>query len=291
MDSLGEHRAQVFAALGPCLEMAAAAQEDRRAGQMSLFGGAPAAAQAAAPRSLDLPSAERWPETQVLAFEKEALGVYMSSHPLAKEERPLRAFATHPLTGLAAAGNGARVRVAGMVAHLKTQFPKTGRNVNRKFARFRMEEFDGSASCVMFADQYEEAQALLANEAIGFVEGTLDLTREEPDVKVDRFVPVAKAYEDLAESLVLAPAAGDEARLVPLIQRVRQAFAGKAVILVEASPAPGLRALYKLESGGVRPCRELHDLLAAELGDAAVRWKSRKVAAARPMQRAWSGSE
>src|SRR5262245_35708909 len=292
LDSLGEHRAQVFAGLSPCLEMAAAAQEDKRAGQMSLFGGgAPTAAQAAAAKSFDLPAAERWPETQVLAFEKESLGVYMSSHPLAKEERPLRAFATHPLTGLAAAGNGARVRVPGMVAHLKTQFPKTGRNVNRKFARFRMEEFDGSVGCVMFADQYEEAQALLANEAIGFVEGTLDLTREEPDVKVDRFVPVAKAYEDLAESLVLAPAAGDEARLVPLVQRVCREFGGKAPILVNASPSPGLRAVYKVESGAARPCRELHDLLAGELGDPAVRWKAKKVAAGKPLQRAWSSGE
>ena len=292
LDALGEHRAQLVAGLEPCLEMAAAAQEDKKAGQMSLFGGAPAAAPAsgATPRSPGLPEVERWPETQVLAYEKEALGIYMSSHPLARHERPLRAFATHPLAGLAAAGTGTRVRVAGMVAHLKTQFPKTGRNVNRKFARFRMEEFDGSVGCVMFADQYEEAQAILANEAIGFVEGTLDLTREEPDVKVDRFVPVEKAYDDLAEALVIVPPPGEEPRVVPVVQRICREFPGKSAVLLEMTPAPGVRARYKVECGGVRPCRELHDLIAAELGEAALRWKSKKVAPGRQQQRTWAGA-
>jgi DNA polymerase-3 subunit alpha len=292
LDALGEHRAQIAAGLEPCLEMAAAAQEDKKAGQMSLFGGAPAAgaAPAAAARAPDLPTAERWPETQVLAYEKETLGIYMSSHPLARHERPLRAFATHPLAGLAAAGTGTRVRVAGMVAHLKTQFPKTGRNVNRKFARFRMEEFDGSVGCVMFADQYEEAQAILANEAIGFVEGTLDLTREEPDVKVDRFIPIEKAYDDLAEALVVVPPPGEEPRVVPVVQRICREFPGKAAVLLEMTPAPGVRARYKVECGGVRPCRELHDLVAAELGEAALRWKSKKVAPGRQQQRAWASA-
>ena len=291
LDALGGHRAQILAGLSPCLEMAASAQEDKKAGQMSLFGGgAPAQAAGTAARSFELPTAEPWPETQVLAFEKESLGIYMSSHPLAKHERALRAFATHPLGGLAAAGTGTRVRIAGMVAHLKTQFPKTGRNVNRKFARFRMEEFDGSVGCVMFADQLEEAQAILANEAIGFVEGTLDLTREEPDVKVDRFLLVEKAYEELAEALVIVPPPGEEARVVPVVQRICREFPGKAAILLELTPAPGVRARYKVECGAIRPCRELHDLIATELGETALRWKSKKVAAGK-QARAWSSGE
>jgi DNA polymerase-3 subunit alpha len=259
---------------------------------MSLFGGgAPsegAAAPAPAARAGARPPGERRPETQVLAHEKEALGVYLSSHPLARHERTLRAFATHAVATLAAAGNGARVRVAGMVTHLKTQFPKTGRNVNRKFARFRMEEFEGSVGCVMFADQYEEAQAVLAEEAIGFVEGTLDLTREEPDVKVDRFLLVEKAYDDLAESLVVVPPAGEEQRLVPVVRRILREFPGKAVVLLELTPTPSLRVRYKVESGGVRPCREVHDLLASELGESSVRWKAKKVAPGKQLARAWS---
>jgi DNA polymerase-3 subunit alpha len=291
LDALGDHRAQILAGLDSCLKMAAAAQEDKKAGQMSLFGGGAPAASGPAPgaqRSVDLPVVDRWPETQVLAYEKESLGIYMSSHPLARYERPLRAFATHPLAGLSAAGNGTRVRVAGMVAHLKTQFPKTGKNVNRKFARFRMEEFDGSVGCVMFADQYEEAQAFLANEAIGFVEGTLDLTREEPDIKVDRFVLVEKAYDELAEGLVVVPPPGEETRVVPVVQRICREFAGKTTIFLEFAPSPGIRARYKVECGAAKPSRELHDFVASELGETGIRWKAKKVAPGKQATRSWS---
>src|SRR5438309_8347482 len=51
-----------------------------------------------------------------------------------------------------------------------TLFPYTTlfrSNVDRKFARFRIEEFEGSISCVMFADAYGPAQADLVPEAIG----------------------------------------------------------------------------------------------------------------------------
>jgi DNA polymerase-3 subunit alpha len=292
LDAFGSHRAQVLAGLEPCLKMAAATQEDKKAGQMSLFGGgapvADAVSDVTTSRGAALPDVERWPETQMLAYEKESLGIYMSSHPLAKHERTLLAFATHRREAVAEAGTGARVRIAGMVAHLKTQFPKTGRNVNRKFARFRMEEWGGGVSCVMFADQYEEAQAVLVNEAIGFVEGTLDLTREEPDIKVDRFVLVERAFEELAEALVVVPPPGEEARVVPIVQRIARDFSGKTPILLEFSPVPGVRARYRVESGGARACRELHEFVVAELGAEALRWKSKKVAPGKQASRAWS---
>jgi DNA polymerase-3 subunit alpha len=237
---------------------------------------------------------DRWPETQVLAYEKESLGFYLSSHPLARHEPTLRAFSSHGICALAKlpkSADGTRVLLGGMIVQLKTSFPKSGRNVSRKFARFRLEEFEGSVGCVMFADAYEQDAGAVAEEAIGFLEGTLDLTREEPDVKVDRFLPVERAYEELAAMLVIAPPVGDEERVVPLVKRLLRDFAGKTSVVLEISPVPGVCARYRVEAGGVRPCRELHDLVAAELGPDAVRWKAKKLAPPRQAARAWSNGE
>jgi hypothetical protein len=142
---------------------------------------------------------------------------------------------------------------------------------------------------VMFADQYEEAQSLVGDEAIGFVEGTLDLSREEPDVKVDRFLPVGGAYDELADALVFVPPVGDEARVVPVIRRALADFPGKTAVLLELVPTPGVRARYKVESGGVRPCAELHAAIVAEIGDAALRWKAKKPAPPKQLARGWAG--
>ena len=291
LDALGGHRAQLLAGLEPCLRMAASAQEDRKAGQMSLFGGGAPAQPAGAdgPRTTELPEVERWPETQVLAFEKETLGIYMSSHPLARHERALQALATHRLSALKAAGNGARVRIAGLVTHFETRYPKTGKNTTRKYAKFRIEEFDGSVQCVMWGEAYEDCVATLVPDAIGYVEGTVDLSRDEPDMKIDRFIPVEKAYEELAEMLVVVPPLGEELRVVPVVQRILREFPGKTTVLLEMTPAPGIRVRYKVDLGGVRPCAELHELVAAELGAGCVRWKSKKPATPRQAARAWSG--
>src|SRR4030095_7169977 len=91
----GHHRAQLLAALDSALERGASEQRDRRSGQTSLFG-LFAAQEAAPPEARGpprpepgapgigevYPDIESWGPKQLLAFEKEALGFYVSGHPL-----------------------------------------------------------------------------------------------------------------------------------------------------------------------------------------------------------------
>lgn len=281
----GGHRGQLLAGLEPALRQAAAAHEDRRAGQMSLFGGGPAAAPA--PGDASLPDAPRWTDKEILAAEKESLGFYLSSHPLARHEPTLRALSTAPTADLAKLGSGARVWLGGMVTQLKTMYPKSGKNTTRKMARFRLEDFDGSVGCVMFADQFERDGALLADESIGFAEASVDLSREEPDLRVERWIPLERAHEEIVSAVVLAPPEGDDARAVSLARRLCQEYPGKARLLLDLHPAPRVRALYRIDAKGLRPCRELHDAVTAELGAAGVRFKARKPEIRRP---AWQSN-
>ncbi len=272
-DALGDHRAQLMAALESSLRSAAAVQEDKRAGQMSLFGGG--GNNAAPPPTAALPDVESWPEKEVLQHEKDALGFYMSSHPLAKHAGVLQAFSSAGIGGLASLGNGTRVYVGGMLTQLKAAYPKSGRNTTRKYARFRLEGLDSSVGCIMFADGYEKHGESLTDEAIGFVEATLDLSREEPDLKVDRFVPIDDAFVELAGTLILVPTIGAEEEAIPAIRRLLETFPGKRGVVLELTPAPGIRARYRIEDRGIEPSRALHDAAVTGLGAAAVRWKSR----------------
>jgi DNA polymerase-3 subunit alpha len=294
LDSLlspGGHRAQLAAGIESAIRQAAAAHEDKRAGQMSLFGGGPAAASPAAAAPGALPDATRWTDKEILAAEKESLGFYLSSHPLARHERTLRALSSAPTSELAKQGNGARIWLGGMVTQLKTMFPKSGKNMTRKMARFRLEDFDGSVACVMFADQFEKEGAALADEAIGFVEASLDLSREEPDLRVERFIPVDRAHEELVTAVIVAAPEGEDARAVAVAKRLTQEFPGKAKLLLDLHPVPRVRALYRVDSKGLRPCRELQDLLTAELGAGGVRFKTKKPESRRPQWQKDSGGE
>ena len=75
------------------MQAGAAAASDRRSGQMGLFGGddddQPRGAAA------DLPDVPSGTQRERLAKEKEVLGFYLSSHPLAEHEKTLAAYCSH----------------------------------------------------------------------------------------------------------------------------------------------------------------------------------------------------
>ena len=94
--------------------------------------------------------------------------------------------------------SGARVLVGGMLTAVKTMYPKTGRNKTRKMARFKIEDFEGSVSGVIFSEMYSKCQENVEEDRIVFVEGTLDQNREDPSVKIDRVIPIERAFQELA---------------------------------------------------------------------------------------------
>ena len=92
-DSLGARRAQLLAVLDRAMQAAVAAASDRRSGQKNLFGGGddePARATAT-----NLPEMPEWDERERLAKEKEVLGFYLSSHPLAEHRETLALYCSH----------------------------------------------------------------------------------------------------------------------------------------------------------------------------------------------------
>src|SRR5262249_50185992 len=94
-------RAQLLAALDSALERGASEQRDRRSGQTSMLGLLAAREPMRAPGDAPppgtgdfYPDIEPWGPKQLLAFEKEALGFYISGHPLDRYRGDLQRFAT-----------------------------------------------------------------------------------------------------------------------------------------------------------------------------------------------------
>ena len=133
-------RAQQFAAIDRAVQAAVAAASDRRSGQLGLFdatrGRRAAAAVGRSPQRPRLGSRDQ------LAKEKEVLGFYLSSHPLAEHEKTLAAYCSHTTT---AAGLRSRhrteVMLGGLISGVKlasTENPKPG-NPSR-YAVFDLED-------------------------------------------------------------------------------------------------------------------------------------------------------
>jgi len=203
-DQLGKRAAQ-FAAVTKAYTAADERADERKRGQGGLFddtgddtdtGGA----------VQGLPDVPEWPETERLKFEKEALDFYISSHPLAEHEEQLRRFRTHDAGDLAKGGkNGAEARVGGMITNLNVRTANKGRNVGRKYAMFRIEDFTGSVRCIMWSDEYSRFKDLVDSDLVALFEGVLNWAadRAEPDFAVKKVITIDEARTEFSKSMVL----------------------------------------------------------------------------------------
>jgi DNA polymerase-3 subunit alpha len=168
IDSLpgGHHRAQLLAALDGALERGAAEQRDRRSGQTSLFGmlaaAEPIKAPGAAPQQSETyPEIEEWNHKQLLAFEKEALGFYVSGHPLDRYRGDLARYTTAITSDFLAGAKGVGDHaIGGIVSQYREMITKKG----DKMARFVLEDSEGTLEVIAFPKTFEKVRHVLVSD-------------------------------------------------------------------------------------------------------------------------------
>jgi DNA polymerase-3 subunit alpha len=168
-DVLDRNRARVFDALDPLVAWSTALHEARASAQVSLFG--EAGADLPEPR---LASRDDWLSAERLAQEHQAIGFYLSGHPLDDYMGPLRRQKVMTLAELAAAAErGPMVaRLAGAVA--SRQDRKSARG--NRFAFVQMSDPTGLYEVTVFSDVLETARDLLetGSNIVVTVEATLE---------------------------------------------------------------------------------------------------------------------
>jgi DNA polymerase-3 subunit alpha len=176
-DSLGHPRKALMEVHADHIDSVLATKRNEAAGQFSLFASAfePAAAGGAA-IALPILGGEEWDKAQVLSFEKEMLGQYVSDHPLLGLERVLAAARDTALSGLRERSDGAVVKVAGILAKLTKKFTKRG----EVYVVAELEDLDGAAECIFFPQIYQANQGLLAADQVVVVKARVDGRDETP---------------------------------------------------------------------------------------------------------------
>ncbi|HVO29117.1 MAG TPA: LAGLIDADG family homing endonuclease, partial [bacterium] len=163
-------RKALLDALDTAMEYGQMLQKERESGQSSLFGAfAGAGANAGAPEPKVAPSAE-FPEKERLAMEKEALGFYISGHPLQAYSNELKRYTSGSITSLLEKPDGIEVKVAGVVASLKEIKTKKG----DMMAFITIEDLTGASEVTVFPDCYRASAMLLRADDPVLVIGTLE---------------------------------------------------------------------------------------------------------------------
>ncbi|MBX6314337.1 MAG: DNA polymerase III subunit alpha, partial [Isosphaeraceae bacterium] len=206
-DCLGARRSQLLAVLPRAIQGGQARQEDRRRGQRSLFdafntGTATAVAEPAA-ATLSLPDIPELPDAELLAGEKKALGFYMSSHPLTRHADTLRAFCTHTVTDLESVPEKAEVTLGGMIGGLQIRNVQRSRSGLTRMAKLTFEDLTGSVPAMLWPEEFAKNEALIQDDAIVFVKGTLDRRRDPAELIINRVIPLARAAAELSRGVVV----------------------------------------------------------------------------------------
>jgi DNA polymerase-3 subunit alpha len=191
-DSFGAHRSQLMAAIERAMQSGAAVLADRRSGQRGLFQDADD--DSAATVNVALPSLPEFGDKERLAMEKEVLGFYLSSHPLAEHEATLRTFCTHNSAQLAKLEPRTEVLLGGMLAAVKfshTKNPRAG-STNTKYAMWDLEDLDGIVRCIMWPEQFAEFGHLVKADATLALRASVDRRPggDEINLIVNELIPL-----------------------------------------------------------------------------------------------------
>ncbi len=190
-DSTGVRRAQCMATLDRALQQGSSTWKDRRSGQMNMFAEIEEDAESS---SASYPDAPEWDEREKLAFEKEVLGFYLSSHPLAEHEKRLATFCSHTTAEAGALNHRNEVFLGGMMAAIKfshTKNPRPGQ-VHTKYAMFDLEDMAGIMRCIIWPEQFAEYGEQVRPEAIVVIRGSIDRRpgSEETNLIVNELIPI-----------------------------------------------------------------------------------------------------
>jgi DNA polymerase-3 subunit alpha len=177
-------RRAMLEGLPAAMSTAQRTQEDRAAGQTSLFGLMP---EATAPPKLRLPDTGEWPIAQKLSKERDALGLFITGHPLEAFEDIVPRVTTCKIDRLEEQSGDSTVTIAGMVSTFRAIKTKKG----SKMAFATLEDQTGAVECVFFPDPFASSQRALGSGLPLLVKGKLEK-------KADGAKILAESTEELA---------------------------------------------------------------------------------------------
>ena len=199
-DSFGANRRQMMMIYGQMMDDVAQKKKKDFAGQMSLFDFA--AEEDKASFKVKIPNVAEYSKEDLLAFEKEVLGFYISGHPLEEYEEQWKNGISHVTTDflpveegeLPKVHDGERAIVGGMITAKTMKATKT----NKMMAFLNVEDLVGNVEVIVFPRDYEKNVALLNVDSKVFVSGRISAEEDKASKLImEKIVPFAVASKEL----------------------------------------------------------------------------------------------
>jgi DNA polymerase III subunit alpha len=198
-DSLGHTRLSLVQAHEEAVEAVVGLKRQEAMGQFDLFGFGDD--ESDTPPSDASPLAhlkfteEEWPRKQLLAYEREMLGLYVSAHPLDGAQRLLRKHAPKPIAEiLADPPKEGELVLSGMISAMERRVNKQG----EPWCICTIEDLDASIEVLFFAKSYSVLSQDLVEDAAVAVKGRVNWREDKMSVFGSGLIPLEFSDADLS---------------------------------------------------------------------------------------------
>ncbi|MCA9462151.1 MAG: DNA polymerase III subunit alpha [Nitrospira sp.] len=270
-DSMGLSRAALFQVLDHVLEHAATVQKNKRQGQTSLFDMFEEPDTAATPADTfgyTIPAIPEWSQNELLKYERELTGFYITSHPLNRHNLAIKHFSTCTTQSLADLGDGKEAKVCGVVSNTKIMTTKKG----DRMAYIQLEDLHGTVEVILFPETFRNSEALLGPESVLRITGTIDLMDNGARLKATKVESIPQLETETVSHVTLKIQEGGvyPENLLSL-QEVFHRHPGPTPVSLAFMLQPNLQAtMSQLPNVGVAPTPEFLEEVEQVLGASTV---------------------
>ncbi|TBR18787.1 DNA polymerase III subunit alpha [bacterium] len=192
LDSFGLHRAQMFASLDMVLEYSSNTQKERAKGQLSFFDlGEDMAGKSFKSGLSQTTPIKEWPEPQLLSFEKDMIGFYISGHPLARYAKQLKRFASSEINDLSKYADQDLLSIVGLITKVKYTLTRAKQE---KMAILKIEDLDGIIEALVFPSTYQKISRYIQPNLVVLLKGRINLKEDTPKIIVSDIFPMDEVY-------------------------------------------------------------------------------------------------
>ncbi|MCC6758849.1 MAG: DNA polymerase III subunit alpha, partial [Candidatus Omnitrophica bacterium] len=191
LDSFKIFRSQLMAVVERALEMGTKSQKEIAAGQFSFFtmgegqGGFKHDAET-------LPQIKEWPKNEILAYEKEILGFYLSGHPLSHYKTEIKEFVKHTTKDLKNVVDGQEAKIIGIISGIKLTTTRKG---NERMAIVKVQDLDGEVEVVIFPSTYPNVAEILKEGAVVVAIGRVGFREDSPNIVATDIKRIEEIYK------------------------------------------------------------------------------------------------
>jgi DNA polymerase-3 subunit alpha len=271
-DSTQVSRARMSGALDDAMKGGQAYQRDQASNQIDIFSMLGTLTKAAKKAGESYPPVAEWSQQEALAFEKEALGFYITGHPLDKYERLLKKITNGTVAALKERAQSGEFRLGGVVSALRLRNTKKG----DRYGSFNLEDKTGFIEVIVWPETYKKCADLLGADDPIYVKGKMEVGEDRIQVIANEVTALADAVKNPKNAVAATVAekvdlyVREDAVSADELVRLRDMlldYPGKHTVYLHLrAPAAGETVIELPEQVRIAPSRELEALVGERFG-------------------------